>query len=73
MINTEKPFFLYTKEEISQMKYSNLVVKYIREKYSQNDELAILRQKDSKPEEFAIYNEYCEKCKNKAKEKLGKI
>lgn len=47
--------------------YSALVSRMIRRKYSINDELAILRQRDSKPTEFAEYNTYCEQCKAKAK------
>lgn len=50
------------------LSYEERVVHFIREKYSMNDELAILRQRDSKPEEFAEYNAYCEECKTKAKE-----
>ena len=50
--------------------YEERVVQLIREKYSMDDELAILRQRDSKPEEFAEYNTYCEECKRKAKEEL---
>ena len=48
--------------------YKELVVSFIRERYDLNDELAILRQRDIKPEEFAEYNAYCEECKEKAKE-----
>lgn len=48
--------------------YEQKVVQLIREKYSMDDEFAILRQRDSKPEEFAEYNAYCEECKAKAKE-----
>lgn len=48
--------------------YGERVTKLIREKYSVNDELAILRQRDSKPEEFEEYNEFAEECKKKAKE-----
>lgn len=47
--------------------YEERVVELIREKYSIDDELAILRQRDSKPSEFAEYNTYCEECKSKAK------
>lgn len=50
--------------------YNNLIVKLIREKYSVNDELAILRQQASKPTEFEEYNKYVEECKTKAKELL---
>lgn len=51
--------------------YNNLIVKLIRERYSINDELAILRQANAKPEEFSEYNNYVEECKAKAKEMLG--
>lgn len=48
--------------------YEEKVVSLIREKYSVDDELAIQRQRDSKPEEFKEYFDYCEECKQKAKE-----
>lgn len=51
--------------------YGSMVEKEIRKKYSLSSELAILRQRDKKPEEFAKYNEYVEQCKAKVKEKLG--
>ena len=35
----------------------------IRERYSISDELAILRQRDTKPEEFAEYNAFAEQAK----------
>ena len=40
--------------------YEQRVVSRIRERYSVDDELAILRQRDSKPEEFAEYNTFVE-------------
>lgn len=43
--------------------YEERVVELIRLRYDVNAELAILRQRDSKPEEFAEYNSYCEECK----------
>lgn len=46
--------------------YSARIVELIRKKYSVNDELAILRQRDEKPEEFAEYNAYVEQCKAQA-------
>lgn len=49
-------------------KYSHLVEKLIRKRYSVSDELAILRQRDTKVEEFEVYNTYTEECKQKAKE-----
>ena len=51
--------------------YSKKIEKKIREKYSLNAELAILRQRDTKQDEFAEYFEYVEKCKALVKEELG--
>lgn len=50
--------------------YSEKVVSLIREKYSIDEELAIQRQRDTKPNEFQEYFNYCEECKAKAKEEL---
>lgn len=50
--------------------YGEKVVSLIREKYSLDEELAIQRQRDTKPEEFQEYFNYCEECKAKAKEEL---
>ena len=50
--------------------YSIRVDELIREKYSLSNELAILRQKDIKPEEWKAYNVYCEECKRKAKAEI---
>lgn len=50
--------------------YGGLIVGYIRERYSVNDELAIQRQWDNSAEkkaEFNEYNEFCDNCKLKAK------
>lgn len=43
--------------------YEQRVVNRIRERYSVDDELAILRQRDTKPEEFAEYNAFVENIK----------
>ena len=51
--------------------YQNLVIKKIRAKYTLDEELAILRQRDTKPEEFAEYNAYVETCKAEVKADLG--
>ena len=63
----------YVKDE--RPDYSDLIVGYIREKYSINDELAIQRQCDNsedKKAEFDEYNAFCDECKVKAKEVLSK-
>ena len=50
--------------------YKWKVVELINQKYDSNDEIAILRQKDLKPLEFAEYNQYCEDCKAQAREEI---
>lgn len=63
-----------TAEEISKISasvkvsFKEAVISRIREKYSIDDELAILRKRDSKPEEFAEYNAFVEKVKAEVKE-----
>lgn len=47
--------------------YEEKVEDFIRERYTVSDELAILRQRYTKPNEFEEYNEFCEECKAKAK------
>ena len=47
--------------------YKEQVEALIRERYTVSDELAILRQRNTKPGEFAEYNAFCEECKAKAK------
>lgn len=54
-----------------EQQYKDLVISKIRLQYSTDDELAILRQKETKPEEFAEYNSYCEQCKAEARGELG--
>ena len=46
--------------------YKRRIIDLIHERYSTDDEIAILRQRDSKPEEFAEYNAYVEQCKTTA-------
>ena len=56
------------KKYFPEKSYEQLVSEYIREKYSIDDELAILRQKEEKPEEYAAYYAYAEECKARARE-----
>lgn len=53
--------------------YPDVVDGLIRERYSVSDELAIQRQKDTKPEDFAEYDEFCEQCKTTAREIFDEI
>lgn len=48
--------------------YEQRVVNRIREKYSVNDELALLRQRDTKTGEFNEYNAFVEGIKAEEKE-----
>ena len=64
-----------TEQEIAEMEanmptipYEQRIVARIRERYSIDDELAILRQRDTKPDEFAEYNEYVEQVKAEERE-----
>ena len=50
--------------------YEQRVQQSIRERYSVDDELAILRQPDTNPDEFAAYYEYAEQCKAQAKKQM---
>ena len=51
--------------------YEAMIIRKIRAKYTVNQELAVLRQRDSKPSEFAEYNAYVEQCKAEVKAELG--
>lgn len=50
-------------QEIVTIPYKDRIISRIREVYSVDDELAILRQRDTKPEEFVEYNAFVEKIK----------
>lgn len=50
--------------------YAARVEELIRQKYSVGAELAILRQRDTKPDEFAEYDAYAEMCKAQAKAEI---
>lgn len=50
--------------------YNEEVNSMIRQRYSLSEELAILRQRDTKPEEFEVYNEYAEYCKVEVKRRM---
>lgn len=57
-------------EVVDNRSYEEKVIELIRQKYDINQELAIQRQRDTKPEEFQKYFEYCEFCKKQIKEGL---
>ena len=68
-----KVYIPYTAEELAerkQQKYEDRVVELLRKKYSLNQELAILRQRDEKPEEYQAYYDYTEQCKATARTEI---
>ena len=60
-----------SEEPYSEHEYKESVERLIRERYSVADELGILRQRDTKPEEFAEYNAFAEACKAKARAEIA--
>ena len=64
----QKRLILYFKlKAYKEKQYPVIVSQYIRLRYSIDDEFAILRQRDTKPDEYEEYNSYCEECKARAK------
>lgn len=59
----------YTQEELMS-KQEDEIVKLIRKRYTINQELAILRQRDTKPEEYQEYFDYVEQCKAEVKAEM---
>ena len=55
--------------EISSIPYEQRVEARIRERYTLGQELALQRQREDKPEEFAEYYAYCEKVKAEERNK----
>ena len=55
------------KQVLSNEEYENKIVALIRKKYNVNQELAILRQRDTKPLEYQEYYDYVEQCKKQVK------
>lgn len=51
--------------------YGDLVNDLVLRKYPMSAQIAILRQRDSKPDDFATFNDYVEECKVEAKDILG--
>lgn len=59
------------KQAEKQVDYENKIVDLIRKKYNINQELAILRQKDTRHEEYQEYFDYVEQCKAEVKQMLS--
>lgn len=50
--------------------YNAEIVRRIRSRYSVDRELAVLRQRDTKPDEFEAYNAFAEECKAAVKAEM---
>jgi hypothetical protein len=55
------------------LSYDEAVNLKIRERYTESQEFAILRQREEKPDEYAEYYAYCEECKAFVKLKKGVV
>ena len=65
-IFSEELYSLRKKDTNNEL-YKQSIIRKIREKYSIDDEMAIVRQRISKPAEYAEYETYCEQAKAEAK------
>jgi hypothetical protein len=64
----------YTKKVIvPEVSKAAIVEALVRKEYSVSDEIAILRQRDTKPDEFAEYNNFAEACKAEANSIIGSL
>ena len=70
---TEEEIKALNEPIIPPVPYEQRVVNRIREKYSIDDELAILRQRDTKPEEFEQYNAFVEQIKAEERTSLENV
>lgn len=73
--DTTKQYRKMTQEELEALNkdipplpYKDRIINRIRERYSVDDEIAIIRQRDTKPLEFEEYNVFVEQVK--AEEKI---
>ena len=60
---TKRQVILAYKNGVLSKLRKQLIVAEIRKEYDADDELAILRQREEKPTEYAEYNSYVESCK----------
>lgn len=64
------PFTAEEQAEYDRTRYESLVESRIRQRYTLSQELAILRQRDTKQDEYQAYYDYCEACKAEIKSLL---
>lgn len=68
---TGEKSYTYDQIEIKgEPSYNKIVEALIKERYSINEEMAINRQRENKPDEWQVYFEYCESVKQTVKQHL---
>jgi hypothetical protein len=87
IVNGKIVEFEYSPEELAQQQaeqaaaeraywqsvdYDDAVDAEIRKRYSVSQEFAILRQREEKPDEYAVYYAFCEECKAYVKAQMKK-
>ena len=68
---TKRQVILAYKNGVLSKLRKQLIVAEIRKEYDADDELAILRQREEKPREYAAYNAYVENCKKAVDEYIN--
>lgn len=61
---------LFEKNGLLDEAYARKVEELIGKRYTIKQEIAISRQRETKPEEWSVYNAYCEECKARAKKEV---
>ncbi|MDP4121326.1 MAG: hypothetical protein Q8876_09795 [Bacillota bacterium] len=74
-VNCQTREITETPDEITEVyippNYDDTVVNLIRQKYTIDNEFALQRQRETKPDDFKTYFDYCEQCKAQAQKICG--
>ena len=70
---TKQAVWLANKNGVLPRLRKQLIVAEIRKRYDADDEMAVLRQAQTKPAEYAEYNAYVENCKKTVDEYINSV
>lgn len=70
---TQNNIALALRNDTADETYAAVVNALIRRRYSLSAELAVLRQREEKKEEFAVFHAYAEDCKAEARALLKEL
>lgn len=70
---TKRAIWLANKNGVLPRLRKQLIVAEIRKRYDADDEMAVLRQAQTKPAEYAEYNAYVENCKKTVDEYINSV